>query len=98
MSLTIEEVEKIAHLARIDLTDEQKESFRGQLSAILDYAEMLNELDIADVEPTSSAVPLRHVVRADVVTGILTTDEILTNAPKHQDNQFVIQAVLDDGD
>lgn len=67
MSLTLLEVEKIAHLARLELTAVQKSAYQEQLSAILDYAEMLNELDLTGIEPTAHAVAQRNVLRADVI-------------------------------
>ena len=96
MSLTIQDVEKIADLARLDLTGEQKMAYLGQLAAILDYAEMLNELDIEDVLPTSSAVSLRNVMRKDVIAPSLSLEDVLFNAPQRAKNQFRIQGVFDD--
>lgn len=96
MSLTREDVAKIAHLARLDLTAAQLEQYREQLSAILDYAEMLNELDLDDVPPTAHAVARQNVMRPDVVEPGLSLEDALFNAPQQQDNQFKIQPVLDD--
>ena len=97
MALTRQEVEQIANLARLELTEVQVSLYQEQLSAILDYAERLNELDLDGVEPTTQPVPLTNVMRADVVEGALPTDRALANAPKQAQNQFVIQAVLDEG-
>jgi aspartyl-tRNA(Asn)/glutamyl-tRNA(Gln) amidotransferase subunit C len=96
MTLTIHDVEKMAHLARLQLTEDQKLAYLGQLSAILDYAEMLNELDIDDVLPTSSAVSLHNVMRADKVRPSLSLEDVLFNAPQQAKNQFRIQGVFDD--
>lgn len=96
MSLTLEDVVKIANLARLDLSDEALATYQEQLSAVLDYAEMLNELDLDDVMPTSHAVAQENVFREDEIRPSLTTDEIFHNAPNHQQNQFYIQTVLDD--
>jgi len=96
MSLTIYDVEKIAHLARLKLTEEQKMAYLGQLSAILDYAQMLDELDIEDVLPTSSAVSLRNVMRDDVIAPSLSLEDVLFNAPQRAMKQFRIQGVFDD--
>lgn len=95
MGLSRQEVEQIADLARLALTDEQISIYRQQLSAILTYAEHLNDLDLADVPPTTHAVPLHNVLRADVVEGSLTPAQVLHNAPQAAAGQFVIQAVLD---
>jgi aspartyl-tRNA(Asn)/glutamyl-tRNA(Gln) amidotransferase subunit C len=96
MTLTIQDVEKIAGLARLELTHEQKMAYLGQLSAILDYAEMLKELDIDDVLPTSSAVSLQNVLREDKIKPSLSLEDVLFNAPQRAKNQFRIQGVFDD--
>lgn len=94
MSLTRQEVEKIAHLARLALTDEQITAYQEQLSAVLDYAEMLNELDLSDVEPTAHAIPRQNVFREDVVEPSLPLDDALRNAEQHKQDQFFVQSVL----
>jgi aspartyl-tRNA(Asn)/glutamyl-tRNA(Gln) amidotransferase subunit C len=93
--LSLEEVEHIAVLARLGLSSAEKEMFRDQLSAILDYAEKLNRLDTAGVPPTTSALPLSNVMRLDEVTPSLSTDDALANAPDAEANQFRVQAILD---
>ena len=65
MSITIKDVEHVANLARLELTEEEKEQFTGQLNAILKYAEKLNELNTDDVEPTSHVLPITNVMRED---------------------------------
>ena len=80
MSLSAKDVEKIALLARLELTEDEKALYQEQLSEILDYAHRLNELDIADVAPTSSAVDLRNVMREDVIEPGLTLEDTLFNA------------------
>lgn len=94
MSLTRQEVEKIAHLARLALTEEQITEYQVQLSAVLDYAEMLNDLDLSNVEPTAHAVARQNVFRADVVEPSLPLDDVLANADQHAQDQFLIQSVL----
>ncbi len=96
MILTKEEVVQIANLARLDLSDGQIGIYQEQLSAILQYAEKLNELDLENVPETTHAVPNANVWRADKVEKTLTTEEALANAAKHTDSEFVIQAVLDE--
>jgi aspartyl-tRNA(Asn)/glutamyl-tRNA(Gln) amidotransferase subunit C len=96
MSLSLEDVIKIASLARLNLTDEELALYRDQLSAILDYAGRLNELDIAEVQPTTSAVTLQNVMREDELQSSLSIEEVLFNAPQQIDNQFLIQPVLED--
>jgi aspartyl-tRNA(Asn)/glutamyl-tRNA(Gln) amidotransferase subunit C len=96
MSLTITDVEKIAHLARLALTAEQKAQYAQQLTAVLDYAARLDELDLADVPPTPHAVAQQNVMREDEIEPSLPLDALLYNAPHHRDNQFYIQTVLAD--
>ena len=96
MSLTQSDVEKIAHLARLELTDEEKAQYQTQLSAILDYAERLNTLDLDGIEPTAHAVSQQNVLREDKADPAMAMEDVLFNAPKHAANQFVVQAILDD--
>lgn len=96
MELSREAVEQIANLARLELSDEQVELYQQQLSAILQYADRLNELDLEGVAETTHAVPVANVWRADKVEPTLTHDQALGNAAKRVDDQFVIQAILDE--
>ncbi|MFO7682127.1 MAG: Asp-tRNA(Asn)/Glu-tRNA(Gln) amidotransferase subunit GatC [Chloroflexota bacterium] len=96
MSLTLQDVEKIAHLARLELTHAEKAQYLEQLSAILDYAEMLNELDLDGIAPTAHAIPQENVMREDIAEPGLPIDEVLFNAPRQAQNQFLIQSVLDE--
>ena len=95
MTLTIAEVEHIAELARLDLTEEEKARYREQLSAILDYAARLQELDTADIPPTASVLPPRSVLRPDVARKGLSTETLLSNAPEVEASQFRVPPVLD---
>jgi aspartyl-tRNA(Asn)/glutamyl-tRNA(Gln) amidotransferase subunit C len=96
MTLTTTDVEKIAHLARLALTEEQKAQYAQQLTAVLDYAARLDELELADVPPTAHAVAQQNVMRDDEVEPSLPLEALLYNAPHHRDNQFYIQTVLGD--
>ena len=96
MSLTKSDVEKIAHLARLDLTEAELSRYQSQLSAILDYAEMLNQLDLENVPPTAHAISQQNVFREDKAEPSLPIEAVLYNAPKQANNQFSVQAVLDD--
>jgi aspartyl-tRNA(Asn)/glutamyl-tRNA(Gln) amidotransferase subunit C len=93
--LSLKEVEHIADLARLGLSNAEKETFRDQLSSILEYAERLNHLDTSDVPPTTSAIPLNNVMRPDEVTPSLPTDETLANAPDSEAGQFRVRAILE---
>ncbi|MGQ9501313.1 MAG: Asp-tRNA(Asn)/Glu-tRNA(Gln) amidotransferase subunit GatC [Anaerolineae bacterium] len=93
--LSLQEVEYIAQLARLGLSNEEKELLREQLSAILEYAAIINQLDTHNVEPMTSVLPLRNVMRPDVAAPGLMLDEALYNAPAVQDDQFRVQAILE---
>ncbi len=96
MSLTRQEVEKIAHLARLALTDKEKEEYQRQLSAVLDYAAMLDKLDLSDIQPAAHAVARENVMRRDVVEPGLAIDDVLFNSSRHAQDQFLIQSVLEE--
>lgn len=95
MPLTLNEVEHIANLARLELTDEEKAHFREQLSAILDYFSQLSELDTADIPPTSSVLPPRSFLREDEPRPGLSLEELLSNAPDAEAGQFRVPPVLE---
>jgi len=95
MTLTLADVTHIAHLARLALTDEELAHYQGQLSAVLDYAARLNELDLTGVPPSAHAAGRRNVLREDVVAPSLASDDALFNAAAVADGQFLIQSVLD---
>lgn len=97
MALTIEEVQKVAHLARLHLTAEELGQYQEQLSNVLAYVEQLNELDLDDVAPTAHALPLENVFREDEAQPSLPLDDVLYNAPASAQDQFLIQSVLDEG-
>lgn len=95
MSLSREDVQKIAGLARLELSEAEMSLYQEQLSAILAYAERLNELDLQDVPPTSSAVPLTNIMRDDEIRPSLPLEDTLFNAPNADQDQFKIQPVFD---
>jgi aspartyl-tRNA(Asn)/glutamyl-tRNA(Gln) amidotransferase subunit C len=96
MALTREQVQHIAELAKLKLNDDEVERMTQQLSAILDYAARLQELDTDAIPPTASVVPLRNVMREDAVTPSLPREEVLANAPdKSEDGEFFrVRAIL----
>jgi aspartyl-tRNA(Asn)/glutamyl-tRNA(Gln) amidotransferase subunit C len=95
MNLTIKEVEHIADLARLELTDPEKELFRGQLSAILDYAKSLQNVETGNILPTSSVLPQHSALRPDEVTPSLSTQAVLSNGPQVEANQFRVPPVFE---
>jgi aspartyl-tRNA(Asn)/glutamyl-tRNA(Gln) amidotransferase subunit C len=95
MALGESEVEHIASLARLRLSDEEKALYREQLSAILDYMAVLRQVDTSAIEPTASVLPLRSVTRADEPRPSLSPDELLANAPRAEAHLFQVPPVLD---
>ncbi len=95
MALTTEEVQHIAKLARLELTDEQREHYREQLSAILDYIAKLRTLDTTDVPPTAGGGLAQMSLRRDESRPSLPAETLLANAPETEDDQFKIPPVFE---
>lgn len=95
MKIEIKDVEHVAALARLELSDAEKRQFAEQLNAILEYAEKLNELDTDNVQPTSHVIPMVNVMREDEPRPSWPLEEVLKNAPDEEDGQFKVPAVLD---
>lgn len=96
MKITRQEVERVARLARLGLSDSEKEKMRAQLDAILSYVDKLNELETSDVEPTSHVIPMTNVFRDDSVTKSLSQEQALANAPDRQDAFFRVPRILEE--
>ncbi len=96
MALTREEVEHVAWLARLELSEEEIVRFQEQLSAILEYARMLEHIDISQVPPTATVLPTRNVMREDDVRPSLPRDVVLANAPEKESGYFRVPPVLED--
>jgi aspartyl-tRNA(Asn)/glutamyl-tRNA(Gln) amidotransferase subunit C len=94
--LTREDVKKVAHLARLELTEAEIDLYREQLSQVLDYVARLEGLELDDVPPTAHAVALQNVMREDDVRPSLPPEQALFNARSTSAQQFLIQRVLDD--
>lgn len=95
MPLTLAEVSHIADLARLSLTEEELALYREQLSAILEYASHLQQIDTHDIPATSSILPPRSMLREDSPIPGLDIDKALQNAPKTAQRQFKVPPVLD---
>jgi aspartyl-tRNA(Asn)/glutamyl-tRNA(Gln) amidotransferase subunit C len=92
--ITRSDVEHVAMLARLGLTDEEIEEFTEQLGVILEHAAQVSALDTADVPPTAHPLPLVNVFRPDEVTPGLDRDEVLSQAPAAEDGQFRVPPIL----
>jgi aspartyl-tRNA(Asn)/glutamyl-tRNA(Gln) amidotransferase subunit C len=95
MKLTREQVRHVAELAKLKLTDAEADLFQGQLSAILDYAARLDELDTDAIPPTAAVLPVQNVMRPDVQRASFPRDVMLENAPDVEDGFVRVKAVLD---
>lgn len=98
MSEKIDEtqVRKVAKLSRLDLTDSEIQEFTGQLEAILEYVDKMNELDTEHVEPLAHCLPLSNCLREDRVSESFGADAILANAPARDGDFFKVPRILDD--
>lgn len=90
------QVRKVAKLARLELSDAEVEEFAGQLSAILEYVEKMNEPDTEGVEPLAHCLAMSNVFREDVVTESLGTEKTLANAPERDGDFFRVPKILDE--
>ena len=95
MALTRAEVEHLAKLARVGLSEEDKAKFEDQLSVILDHFDVLRQLDTDGVPPTAHTLPLENVLAPDEPRPSFPPDEILANAPNEDDDFFRVRAVLE---
>jgi aspartyl-tRNA(Asn)/glutamyl-tRNA(Gln) amidotransferase subunit C len=95
MKISREEVEHVARLARLELTEGEKEMFTGQMDAMLAYVDKLNELDTKGITPTSHAVPMENAFREDEVAPSIGIDKALLNAPDRSDNFFRVPQVIE---
>ncbi len=94
--LTQDEVRHVAELAKLRLTEDEVEQFTEQLSAILDYAQRLQEVDTSSVPPTPYVLPLTNVMAADEPVPGLSNAEALANAPDSDDGFFRVRAVFEE--
>lgn len=93
--ITDETIEYVGILAKLDLTDEEREDAKRDMGRMLDYFDKLNELDTSGVEPMSHAFPLQNVFREDVVTNGDGSGRTLRNAPEEKDDMFVVPRTFD---
>ena len=95
MKLSKEEIEHVALLARLQLSEEEKERLTGHLNQIMVHFEKLQELDTSEVEPTSHSIPVENVLREDVAGPSLPVKDVIANAPEARDDQFVVPQVVE---
>jgi aspartyl-tRNA(Asn)/glutamyl-tRNA(Gln) amidotransferase subunit C len=95
MQVSISEVEKIAALSRISLSEQEKEKFQNDLEAILMKAQRLNELDTSDVVPTAHIQGIENVLRADIVQPSMDNDKLTAGAPERENGCFIVPRVVE---
>jgi aspartyl-tRNA(Asn)/glutamyl-tRNA(Gln) amidotransferase subunit C len=95
MSVDTAVVRRIAHLARIAVEDSEVERLNSELNAILSFVETLSGVDVANIEPIASVLPMQMKKRPDVVTEGGIAEDILANAPAREDNYFVVPKVVE---
>ncbi len=88
-------VKRVARLARIAVSDEEAETLRGSLNEILGFVEHLNEVNVEGIEPMNSVLPMPMKKRRDEVTEGFRADDIVANAPVHDDGFFVVPKVVE---
>ncbi|GAA5542898.1 MULTISPECIES: Asp-tRNA(Asn)/Glu-tRNA(Gln) amidotransferase subunit GatC [Brucella/Ochrobactrum group] len=95
MSVDISTVKRVAHLARIAVSEDDAERMTGELNAILGFVEQLNEVNVDGVEPMTSVTPMNMRLRDDKVTDGGIADAVVANAPVTEDNFFVVPKVVE---
>ena len=95
MTIDKDTIDKVAHLARLELAEDEKEKLMGDMGKILDFMAKLNEIDTKGIEPLVYMTDEINVLREDVVKQEITHEEALQNAPKHDDNYFLVAKVIE---
>ncbi|MBU0686323.1 MAG: Asp-tRNA(Asn)/Glu-tRNA(Gln) amidotransferase subunit GatC [Candidatus Margulisbacteria bacterium] len=95
MTISKKDVEHVAKLARLGLSEEEKEKLTQQLNDILKYAEQINQLDTDKVPPTSHSIPMQNVFREDEAKPCRNTADILANGPQTQETTFRVPKMLE---
>jgi aspartyl-tRNA(Asn)/glutamyl-tRNA(Gln) amidotransferase subunit C len=95
MSVDIDTVKRVAHLARIAVSEDEAQRMSGELNAILGFVEQLNEVDVSGVEPMTSVTPMEMKKRQDAVTDGNKAADIVANAPATDENFFLVPKVVE---
>ena len=96
MTIDRDQVDHVAALARLNLSDDERDTLRVELGQIVKAFESLAEVDTDDILPTAQVIPLVNVERDDVAINSLPRDEVLRNAPRVEDGQIYVPPVLDE--
>ena len=95
MKITLEQVERVAHLARLSLTDEEKVNMTKDMEMILEFADQINKYEVEDVNATSNILPINNVFREDIVRESMDRDELLANAPSTKNGCYSVPKVVE---
>jgi aspartyl-tRNA(Asn)/glutamyl-tRNA(Gln) amidotransferase subunit C len=95
MSVDADTVRRVAHLARIAVAEDEVESLKGELNAILAFVEQLREVNVDGIEPMTSVTPMAMKMRKDDVTDGGIADDIIANAPAHEHHFFLVPKVVE---
>ncbi len=95
MKITTEQVEYVAKLARLNLTEIEKTKLTKDMESIINFADKLNELDTTGVEPTALVIPIQNVFREDIVHTSYDRDKILANAPSKENGCFKVPKIVE---
>ncbi len=93
--ISLDEVKKIAKLSRLKITESEAEKFSVQLSAILEYASKLNELNTDDVQPASHSIEMKNALRIDTVKQSLQREKIMQNAPHNENGFYQVPKIIE---
>lgn len=96
MPIDRQAVDHVARLARLDLSDQDRDRMQDELAQILEHVEKIQALDLDGVEPTSQALDLSNVMRPDEAGACLTQREALANAPEQEDGRFKVPRILEE--
>jgi aspartyl-tRNA(Asn)/glutamyl-tRNA(Gln) amidotransferase subunit C len=95
MKITKETIEHVANLARLNLTELEKEKLTTEMESIISYVDKLNELDTTGIEPSSHVLPIQNVFREDIIIDSYDREKILANAPQKEDGCFKVPKVVE---
>jgi aspartyl-tRNA(Asn)/glutamyl-tRNA(Gln) amidotransferase subunit C len=95
MKITRKDVEVVALLSRLEIPESEIEIFTGQLNAILEYADVLNQVNVDNIQPTAHVLPLKNVMRPDVVKPSLPRELALSNAPEQEEGYFKVPKIME---
>jgi aspartyl-tRNA(Asn)/glutamyl-tRNA(Gln) amidotransferase subunit C len=95
MKVTKETIEHVANLARLNISEAEKEKLTSEMENIISYVDKLNELDTSNVKPMEHVIPIRNVLREDRVTGSIDREKLLRSAPVHEEGCYKVPKVVE---